>query len=106
MCLYQTLGLVNHHWVEFPRIDIPEAEFPRRTLIGSSVSKGNSAPRHWLSLICWREIREKRIIKLVGASSLEALREGQTRRKAGAQSHGPLKKEAAGLPNRASQGFD
>ena len=35
------------------------------------MSKGNSAPRHWLSLICWRQIPEKRIIKLVGASSLE-----------------------------------
>jgi hypothetical protein len=75
-------------------------EFPRRTLIGSSVSKGNSAPRHWLSLICWREIPEKRIIKLVvGASSLlEALREGQPRREAG-------ERNATGLHNRRRPGY-
>ena len=37
-----------------------------------------------------------------GASSLEALRERQTRREAGTQSYGPHQ-EAAGLPNRARE---
>ena len=37
---------------------------------------------------------------------VEALRERQTRREAGTQSHGPPKKEAAGLPNSEPQGFD
>src|SRR5215217_3434923 len=33
----------------FPRI--PHAQFPRRTLLGNSVNKGNPAPRHGLSLL-------------------------------------------------------
>src|SRR5215207_8678996 len=69
-----------------------------QSAVGSSVIKGNSAPRHWLSLICWREIPEKRIIKLVSASSLEALREGQPRREAG-------ERKATGLQKRRRPGY-
>src|SRR5215208_1984039 len=75
-----------------------ESGFPRMSLLGDSVNKGNPAPRHWLSLICWREIPEKRIIKLVSASSLEALREGQPRREAG-------ERKATGLHNGRRPGY-
>ena len=45
------------------------------------------------------------ILKVVEyAHPPEALREGQTRREAGAQSDGPLFREVAGLPNRV-KGF-
>ena len=51
------------------------------------MNKGNPAPRHWLSLIMLAgDSREADNKTSVGASSLEALREGQPRREAGAQS--------------------
>src|SRR5215211_3216009 len=61
-----------------------ECRFPRMSLLGDSVNKGNPAPRHWLSLIILASDSREADNKISRRIFLRvALREGQPRREAG-----------------------
>jgi len=75
---------------------IPEAQFPRMGLVGNWVNRGNNS-RQPLALT---SLSFTVIVEVTHVHPLEVLREGQTRREAGAQSLRASSKEVAGLPNR------